>query len=306
MGVAIGTRMLMDNMLPEGVDAGVLMGYALENGITTEEVLALAATRAGETNEMLEREIAGFVVFTERTHSRYRQGEDGRGPTKLKAEFSRADMKRAQKAGHMLPRNDFHDAIDYTKDYLDRGNREDVRDDIELVMEDWRDRVKTDLWTRALSKVEDPIGNSGYSPGWAIGSGSSTNFIPTKYGDYEFDDTHTHYIRVNGAMDATNTASTLDQMALELAHHGHVGPKVVYVSEQDLDVYEAINPKRFSIPNPQGITIPQWTTTLNANQTCLGVNSIATGANNAEGSFAHLAIGNDLPSDRVLQRLKLV
>lgn len=52
--------------------------------------------------------------------------------------------------------------------------------------------------------------------------------------------------------------------------------------------------------------ILQWTTTtLNANQTCLGVNSIATGANNAEGSFAHLAIGNDLPSDRVLQRLKL-
>lgn len=231
----------MDNIVPTGVDPNILFQRGLEDGISTQEILELAATLTGENNTKLENEYGGLMYFTERDYSRYRQGEAGRTPTKLSAEFSRTDGKRASKVGHMLPRNDFEDTIEYTTEYLERGNREDVRDDIVIVNESWRDRVALDVLTRALMTTENLIGASGYSPGWAIGTGTNVNFIPPKNGNIEFDSTHTQYIRVNAAISNANVETALKNGARLLARLGHTGRKAALVSEADLTYYTTIS-----------------------------------------------------------------
>lgn len=256
MPVAIGPRMLIDNIVADGVDPSILFQYSLEDGISTEALLQLVTTRVGETNIMLEQEFQGLVNFTERTHARYRNADGVRNITPYKTEFTRDRMKRAQKIGHMLPRHDFSDGIEYTKDYLRRGNREDVRDDIEEVVEAWEHRVRTDFWNRVLSNAEDNIGGSGFSPGWAIGSGTSLDYIPPIKGNWDpIDGTHTHYLKTNAAMNGTNTAAMLEKMAFELAHHGMRGRKVVYISQGDLSTYETLNGKKFAFNKPQQITL---------------------------------------------------
>ena len=245
MPVAIGARTLMDNAIPTGVDGTVLFERGMEDGVSTMEILEFGAALIGRINTELEAEYGGLIYFTSRDFSRYRQGESGRAPTPLESEFSDEDGKRAQKVGHMLPRNDFHDVLAYTKLYLKRSNREDVRDDFMVITDSWRDRVALDVLTRLLTNTEILIGNSGYSPGWAIGSGANVNFIPPKNGNITFDSTHTQYLRINGAMNAANAAAALNGAARLLSRLRHVGRKVALVSEADVSVYTSMDSKSF-------------------------------------------------------------
>lgn len=243
MGMAIGARSLLDNALPTGVDASVLFQRGLEEGIGTSEVLMLAATIIGETNERLEAKYGGLLYFTERDFARYRQGEGARHVTHESAEFSRVDGRRARKIGHMLPRNDFEDVTEFTRQYLRRGNEEDVRNDIEIVAEGWENRVDLDVWTRALTTTEVLVGTSGYSPGWAIGSGGNVPYIPPPKGSIVFDSTHTQYLRNNNALSAAQAATTLGNAARLLSRLGHSGRKVAFISESDVSTYTAIGKK---------------------------------------------------------------
>lgn len=245
MPVAIGARSLIDNAIPTGVDGAVLFERGLEDGLSTMEVLQLSATLIGEENERLEQEYSGLVTFTNRDYSRYRQGEAGRQPTPLESEFSDEHGTRASKIGHMLPRNDFHDVLAFTKLYFKRGNREDVRDDILVKRDSWRDRVALDIMTRLLTNTEIPIGTSGYSPGFAIGTGTNVNFIPPKNGNITFDSTHTQYLRVNGAIGASNCEIAINAAARLLARLGHTGRKVVLVSAADVSHYAGMDDTKF-------------------------------------------------------------
>lgn len=255
MGVALGARALLDNAVPTGVDTGVLFERGMEEGIATGDILQLAAAMTGGKNEELENRYAGIITFTERDYSRYRQGEAGRSPTPLKSEFAAEDGKRAQKIGHMLPRNDFHDEVHYTKEYLERGVREDVRDDIAVVNDSWDDRVDLDVIRRLLSAEEDLVGTSGYSPGWAVGSGVNVPFIPPKRGNITFDSSHTQYLRHNGAFNNTNLATVLNNAARLLSRLGHTGRKLCLVSEADVATYTSLDSKQFVRFIPAGFEV---------------------------------------------------
>lgn len=262
MGVAIGPRTLLDNALPTGVDATVLFERGLENGLTTQEIIEAASVVIGETNMALEAQYAGLMYFTERDYSRYRQGDSGRRPTPKAVEFSEPEGKRAAKTGHMLPRNDFYDRTEYTEEYLRRGNREDMRDDLMLVAESWRDRVDLDVLTRALTTTEELIGTSGYSPGWAVGTGVSVPYIPPKNGSIDFDSTHTQYLRVNGAISAANVETALKNAARLLSRLRHVGRKAVLVSEADLAYYTGITSGNFVRFVPQAFNTQAGSTQI--------------------------------------------
>jgi hypothetical protein len=256
MTQVLGPRALMDMAVPPGVDANEIMRFSMEEGMTPQEVIAVAATTIGEANEYVVNRFGGFFTLTERVYSRYRQGGSS-GLTPRAAEFSMPDGRRGEAVGHMLPRWDYTDATEWSRTYLERAYREDIRDDLEIIKERWINRLEIDIFTRMFSKAENLIGQAGYDVGWVIGSGVNVPYIPPQRGSRQFDSNINHYIRINAALDATNASTTLEQMAQMLAWQGHTGRKVVLVSEANLDIFQNIDASRFVRMIPGNVNVIQ-------------------------------------------------
>lgn len=245
MALALGAASLIDTAMPAAVDSGLVLSRSLADGVTQEETIALAGTLIGEENSRLEQQYGGIVTFTYRDFARDRQGSGGRSMTPRSSEFASPDPVRSTKTGHMFPEYYYRDANAWSEEYWDYAIREDVRDTIIEVRDRWRNRVENDLWRRALMSTDDPIG-SGYSPGWAIGTGSQVNYVPPQHGNYEHTSAHKHYKRINGAVSSANALLALDDAAKELAHHGHIGDKVAFVSDADVAHYIGITDARWA------------------------------------------------------------
>jgi hypothetical protein len=243
----LGPRSLLDTVFPPGVDANEVLRFQMQEGMTPQEVIALAATTIGEANEYIINRYGGFVNITERQFARYRSGANGSvGMTPLASEFSVPDGKRTEAIGHMLPLRDYNDAVEWSRDYLSRAHRESLRDDLMAVRDKWINRAEVDILTRAFSNAENLIGEAGYDVGWVIGdAGQNRPYIPPQKGSRIFDSTITHYVRVNAALDATNAESTLVSLAQKLSYQGHTGDKYAMVSEADVDIYQAMDPDKF-------------------------------------------------------------
>jgi hypothetical protein len=246
----LGPRALIDFAIPTGVDGAEIFRFEMQDGMTPQEVIQLAATVMGEANQELAQAYGGLTVITERMWARHRQGEGSRTMTPLASEFDGPDGVRSDKLGHMLPILPFTDATAWSVAYLKKANREDIRDDLDLIRERWRNRIDFDLITRLLSKRENPIGDTGYDVPWAVGSGTNVNYIPPQWRAYIFDANHTHFKKTNAAISSANAATTLTNAAKELAHHGHSGLKTAMVSEADIDTYMGMDAKRFAAKKP--------------------------------------------------------
>lgn len=243
----LGPRALLDLAQPQGVDASYILRLQMEDGINAAEVLTLAASVIGQANEQVQQMWGGIFFITEQLWARYRAAAGTRTMTPLAAEFSIPDGVRGSDAGHMLPREDFKDGTGWSVEWLERANRELVNIDLEEISERWLNRCDYQLIRRMLSKVEHKVGNVGYSPGWAVGAGSSSDFIPPQYMSKSFDSSHTHYLKVDAALSSANLETTLDAMARELAEHGHVGQKLCYFSEANLAVLNGMaNSRKFA------------------------------------------------------------
>lgn len=243
----LGPRALMDLALPSGVDASYIMRIEMEDGINAAEVITLAANQIGEANQQIENMWGGIFYETQQLWSRYRAGVGSRSMTPLSAEFSQPDGVRGDDAGHMLPREDFKDATGWSVEWLERANRDLVLTDLDEIKDRWYNRCDYQVVKRMLSKAEAPVGKTGYSPGWAIGTGTNTDFVPPQYMSRTFTSSHNHYIKVDAAISATNFGTTLDAMALALSEHGHVGPKICYFSEANLSIVNGMaNDKKFA------------------------------------------------------------
>lgn len=247
---SLGARALLDIAVPNGVDANALLRFEMQDGMTAEDVIGYAANEIGRINQELLQQYGGLITVTQRPSARYRQGDGDRTMTPRATEFAEPDPVRGDKIGHMLIIDDYHDANAWSNKYLKRAVREDVRDDIMEVIDRWRNRVDYEVISRALSSTEYAVGSAGYSPGWAIGSGSSLNYIPPQWRGYTHSSSHSHYLRTNASMSSSNTATMLKNMAKELAHHGHTGRKVALVSEADLDIYLGLEGKSLVVYKP--------------------------------------------------------
>ncbi len=233
----LGPSSLMDIALPTGLDAATILNFEMRDGMTPEEVIALAATTIGEVNQELEAQYGGLVLFTDQLSARYRQASGSRRKTPIKSEFKGPDPIRSDSVGHMFTVAPLADAVAWSADYLREAHRMDVSFDLQEIRDSWRDRVDFDVITRMFSNTDIAVGSSGFSPGWAIGTGTSLNYIPPNWRGYSFDSTHTHFKRTNGAISNTNVVTALNDMVIELSHHGHTGNKVALVSKDDVTKY---------------------------------------------------------------------
>lgn len=230
----------MDIALPTGVDASYILNFEMREGMTPQEVIALAATTIGEVNQELETKYGGLVAFTSSLHAKYRQASGSRRKTPVASEFTRPDPIRSDTIGHMFTMAPYNDATAWSARYLREAHREDIRFDLQEIRDSWYDRVDYDVITRMLTNTEHTVGSSGYSPGWAIGTGTNLNYIPPNWRGNSFDSTHTHFKYTAAAISSTNAATMLKTMAQELSHHGLSGRKVALVSEADISKYSGM------------------------------------------------------------------
>ncbi len=237
----LGRRALIDIALPTGVSGNEIARIQMQEGMTAPEVIANAAAVIGVVNEELMTDYGGVISETDRVFARYMQGQSARSMTPLRVEFKDSDKVRSENVGHMLPINDYQDAIGWTPLWLQRCSRLDVDDDLRLIAFRWRNRFDYELFQRALTPTENTIGGNGYDVPWAIGSGVSVPFIPPQQGATQFDATHTHFIYKNDATTGVDHGTLLESMAEELRHHRHSGLLTAFVSDAELNDYAALD-----------------------------------------------------------------
>lgn len=236
-GVLLGPRALMDIAMPTGTDASEILRFQLRDGMTAQEAIGTAVATIGTVNEKLNAKYGGLFYMTSNFWTRMRQGEGTRTMTPVDVEFANPDGVRTNKVGSMLPIRDYTDAVQWSRRYLERSNRDDVRDDLALIAERWESRIDYDILTRLFSISETVIGSTGYDVPFAIGTGTNVNFIPPTWGGYQFDTTHTHYKYANSSVDATSLAAMLNTLSNEVRHHGHTGRLVAFVSDADITYF---------------------------------------------------------------------
>lgn len=251
----LGPRSLLDNALPTGVDGNEVLRQELQGELTIGELIALATNEIGQANEWFASTYGGIMSLTERSWSRYSAGTGVARTTPRLSEFAGVDSQRGAKAGHMLPLWDYRDATAWSEQWLKRSITEDIVDDLSEIKNGWINRLKVDVWTRALTNTEEPIGSSGYSVGWAIGTGTNVNFIPQSRNGYDFTSSHTQYRTSNAALSASEAAAALEADAELLSHMGHTGRKIAFVSEADLATYTAMDAKKFVRIIPGEVTV---------------------------------------------------
>lgn len=249
----LGARALIDLAIQTGLDGSKILQIQLRDGRTVQQIVGEAAAAMGTVNEALANEYGGLWYVTQSFYSIYRQGEGAVTETPKKAEFVMADAVRSDTIGHMLPMFDYEDALAWTPQYLKRAYTAQIIADVQLISDRWRNRVDRDLWTRALTDAEDAIDGSttGFSPGWAIGTGTNVNYIPPQYGSKVFDSTHTHYVWKDD--DSADWGDLLEDMVIELRHHGIGGRLVCFVSGDDVNEWAALT--NFVELNPSGVTV---------------------------------------------------
>ncbi|RPI98719.1 MAG: hypothetical protein EHM39_07665 [Chloroflexi bacterium] len=249
----LGARALVDLALPTGIDGSAVLRWQLRDGATGPQVIGRAATIIGEVNQRVFDKYAGLLFVSTDLYGRSRAGSGTKSRTPLRAEFVKPDPIRGQDIGHMWLLKDYADAVGWTPLYLRDAYMPQLDADLREIADRWETRVGEDIWTRVLTDDENLLPNSttGYSVGWAIGTGTNVNYIPPQYGATVHTSSHTHYVWKDD--DSATWRDLLDDMVTQLRHHGIGGRLVCFCSGSDLAEWEAIT--GFVELNANGITV---------------------------------------------------
>jgi len=221
-----------------GWDATALRNYALRDGTTYAEIVSLMTGAIGAFNaEMYSDPLwSSLVGYTDEPTVEYRVGSSN--GFEEHTEFGRADSKRADTEGHMLPIKPYDRMLGWTWDYLRKARRSQIEADIADSIQDARNLFRKAMLQRLIKRIDDSgaalgLGSAGYSPGFATTAASTAvDFVPPAYGGNTFSNTHEHYVAAAGGW---STAILLDVQA-ELREHGHEAPFYLLASPSDESV----------------------------------------------------------------------
>ena len=235
--MALGARDTSLLALPVGWDAGVLEKNALEDGTTFLTVAQMLNGSVQVAAQTLYSDPlwSSLISYTDMPQvAEYAQGgANGFGEF---TEYSRADPKRADTAGHMLPIKPYDRALAWTWYYLRHARLPQIEADIADAVKDMGDLLRVCLLSRLLQRGDDSgaakgLGTGGYSPGFAT-TAASTNvdFVPPAFGGVTFTSTHEHYVPLAGG---AFTAPVFADIKAELLEHGHLPPYNAMISMAD-------------------------------------------------------------------------
>ncbi len=226
-----------------GWDATALRNFALSDGTTYAEIVSLMNAGLGALNDELYNDslISSLAGYTDEATVEYRMGASN--GFEEHTEFGRADPRRADTEGHMLPLCSFDRMLGWTWDYIRRARMSQVEADIADALKDARDLVWVQMLRRLFTRGDGSglgsgLGTAGYSPGFATAAANTNvDFIPPSFGGASFTSAHEHYVGVAGG--AWTTAILADKAA-ELREHGHMPPYIGLVSQADVAEISAL------------------------------------------------------------------
>lgn len=232
-----GPRSTSDLVQLTGWDATALRNWALADGTTYDTVVGMMRGALGAVNDELLNDPlwASLVGYTDEPTVEYRVGSSN--GFEEHTEFGRADPRRADTEGHMLPLRSFDRMLGWTWDYLRNARMSQIEADIADALKDARDLFAVRLLRRLFTRGDDSglglgLGSTGYSPGFATAAANTNvDFVPPAFGGASFTSAHEHYVGVAGG--AWTTAILLDKAA-ELREHGHMPPYMALVSQTDV------------------------------------------------------------------------
>lgn len=253
MASVLGPRLAADLIFAVGgMDAARILNFQNRNGLDPNQIIQRAAAAVGGANESVLAQWGGVTYITTDDHARYRAGVGGTArQTPKKAEAAQTDPVQGVLSGHMLPIGNYEDALAWSDEYLRDAYEAQIDADLQEVADAFRYRAEVDILNRIFSNAERAIG-SGYDVPWAIGTGTSVNFIPPPVGAKQFTSSHTHFEFRSG-----NAAADLkvlrDNMVKNLREHGLGGTLAMFVAEADVDSWAGVD--GFVEINPQNIQI---------------------------------------------------
>jgi len=238
-----GVRDTLSLAMLTGWDAIELQNYKLQDGTSYAEVAGrLNAALVSLNGEFANDWMADLYSVTDQLEVEYRVGASN--GFEVHTEYGRPDSKRASTDGHMLPLIPYDRMLGWTWDYLRKARMPQIEADIADAVKDARDKRRTELLTRLLqngddSGVDDGLGASGYSPGFAtLAASTSVDFVPPTYGGTSFDSNHEHY---DGHADGAYTNAIISDAKDEIREHGHEPPYVALISPSDESVVRALS-----------------------------------------------------------------
>lgn len=232
----LGRRDTTSLVLLTGWDATALKNFELEDGTTYDVVVArINAALAGLNAELVGDSLwSGLMSFTDQPDLEYRVGVSN-GFEDF-TEYGRADAKRAETEGHMLPLRPYDRKLGWTWRYLTKARLPHIEADIADAVKDARDKWRVPVLTRLLKRGDDSgeinaLGTGGYSTGFAT-TAASTNvdFTPPAFQGTSFASTHEHYIGIAGGV---FTNAVFQDARDELREHGHVAPYTALIGTAD-------------------------------------------------------------------------
>lgn len=232
-----GPRSTSELVQLTGWDATALRNFALADGTTYATVVgdmnaALGAFNAQIFNDPL---WSALVGYTDEPTVEYRVGSSN--GFEEHTEFGRADSRRADTEGHMLPLKSYDRMLGWTWDFLQEARMSQVEADIADAIKDAGDLFRVRYLSRLFKRGDDSgaalgLGSSGYSPGFATAAANTAvDYNPPAFGGQSFSTAHEHYVGVAGGV---WTTATLLDMAAELREHGHQPPYMGLFSQADV------------------------------------------------------------------------
>lgn len=241
MTEVLGPRNLLDSIFPvSGLDtAEIYRVSVLGDKKTVGELLREMAVAVGAMNQELVSIYGSLMYITEDPKVEYAAGDNAAGMLDRAGEWTTPDMRRAGIIGHMLPLWEFDGALAWSYKWLKHASETQTAVDLNLLQERWRNTFDYYIVRRMLTDDEEAVGSAGtgYSVGWAIGSGTNVNFIPPAYMGTTFTSSHTHYLG------ETSFPNAFEALIKTIREHGigYGERPVALVSDDDIDTIMALS-----------------------------------------------------------------
>ena len=213
--------------LPVGWDATALENERMADGTTYAQVASMVNSAVAQLNAEINGDPlwSSLVSYTDEAAYEYAVGTSG--GFERHTEYGRADVKRGDTTGHMLPIAPWDRRLGWTWDYLRKARITQIEAGISDAIKDARDLFRVQTLTRLLKRGDDSgaglgLGTGGYSPGFATAAASTgVDFVPPTVGGTSFTTAHEHYVGITGA---AHTLALFQDAREELEEHGHVPP----------------------------------------------------------------------------------
>lgn len=226
-----GIHSLKDWALPAGWDAARLMQISLASGETYDQVITDIADALSLANAALAADplIGAMIGLAEQPQVEYSVGVSN--GFEEHTEHGRPDDKRGKTTGHMLEHVELDRGLGWTWDFLRKGRRFQIDNDIGSVIDDLQSVWRKRILTRHFKSTKTAVGNVGASVPYADGGTADGSYVPPHKPDRAaaFDGTHNHFMRLGGI-----TQANLETVVTDMWHHGHDGPYDLLVAELDI------------------------------------------------------------------------